>query len=281
MPVDPAAPPPSQATLPGTAPPAPPAAPAAAPVVPPPAAAASPPAAVPSVPRRSVPDRISISAKELRRRVDTEAATRAEAKIKEELGCSIEEAKAILAERRAAAGGAPDPATGDQPGPKELARIKKLEKERDDALAAAEDEKKKRKRIKARSEDAAFVLELRNKALEAGVLGKHAAFAIDQFKEAVRASEQGKEPEAGAFFAGLRADHPYLFPAGAAPPPTVVVPVPGATAAPGGGPPAAGGAPPAASPPATVPKTPDALKMKPEDFRNHATKRYGFNPGSM
>ena len=249
--------PPAQPPLPGTG-------------VPPVAAA---PAAAPGEPKKRF---IRIPQAEFSKRVKREAASLVAETVKAELGCSLEEAKAIVAARRAQAGAAPDSLPGQSAADK--ARISELEAKVVEEAAARAVAEKKARRATQRAADDAYEANLRHKALSAGVDDAHMDFALKLFGDAVNGTAEGQPvPEPGAFFASLKPNRGYLF-RGAVPTEPVVVPVRPATAPPESGRP--GGELPAQAAAGSAPPAVDASKMSDQEFAAYRPgRRTASSPG--
>lgn len=213
------------APVPGT-PPAAPAAPATPPATPapPPVAAASGAPPAPATPPRPPKAKVPANPPPLdqhpgfRKRLDQETRRALRKKFEVE---TDEEVEAIVAAGKAAREGQP-PAPAAAAGG---ADVEKLRKQNRKLARVAEERKRKLVNARRRSRDEIVDLELRNEALRAGVGDDHSEFAIDLYKKAARAAaavDVNTIPDAGPFFTGLRAKHPYIF-AGAAPQPPVVL----------------------------------------------------------
>lgn len=268
-PQNPAAPPP--AADPPAPPPAPPA-PAQQPLPGVPPAASAPPPAAPQPPpgeRKREKDILRIPQKKFAERVDRALNEKA----KEVLGCTVEEAKALL---EAAKKQIPE-------DPNLKANLEKLQRK---VARLAEKNKAAKERvglIRARERDRRMKTELQAAMSRAGIVDEHMDFALDLFKKHVRSEgdripKDAKELQSytNSYFAGLRATRAYLFgEAAPAQPPARPVPPNRPSTAPPADPNARREEPPSprGAPPPPRQKTVD--EMDPQEFARYRRAQYG------
>lgn len=197
--------------------------------------------------------------------------------VKRELGCTLEEAKAIIAKTKE------QPAGGGQSAAENTAAaaVEKATKEAEALRVENEKLKSENEEIKSKSEakiqalnDKQFEAALTTDALRAGINDTDYALSLYR-RRVLDAKEKGEAfPEPAAYFASLRDAKPFLFSSAAPPVVPTVAPTtaPAESAAPGGEPPKP--TTPGASPP---PKTAD--DMTGEEFNAHL-RRSGYVPGT-
>jgi len=194
--------------------------------------------------------------------------------LQKELGCSLEEAKAIIAEKRAAAGGAPA-APGDA-GNAEKQRLAALEAENQLLKSTQEEDKRRNRKAVNRQKDERLAMELRLIAVQSGIAGdRPLSYAVNEYRAAVLGTPDGTEPpQPGPFFSELLKTLPNLGGAAGAPP--VEVHTPPSTVPPG----AAAGAPPPAPGPGTRTPPKNVEEMTDAEFSAHTRATHGYSPGT-
>lgn len=240
-----------------------------------PAAGAAAPAAAPAAARPAGGGgggaKITLSSDEFAKRIQREARALIRRKVGtddlEEVAALVERGKKTPAAVAAPAAGAPAAVAGPDP---ELEKLRAQIREKD---AALEEEKSRRRRVKARAREEAMDMRLRHSALSAGIVGDNVDYALDRYKKAVRTAPEGKAPMPDAYWTEMRKTQPFLFGAAAAAPAPVAVR--GTTAPPEGA--ANGEAPrPAASGAPRVDRKIEEMNDK--EFEDRTANRYGFRP---
>lgn len=258
--------------------------PAGAPPVIPPAGAppaagappsAGPPAAAAAAPR-SKKDYLRISKQALATRLARASSEKAAELIKQELGCTLEEAKKVIAAQRATAGAAPaagDPGTPPAPGSAAAAREQELLAENQRLKQEAEERERKNKMARNRQKDERLLAEIRMEAVRAGITDERAIrMAVGEYRAAVIGTADGEAPpQPGTFFNEFLKTYPQLGSANR--PPEMVDQHPNTAPA--------GGAPPPPVAPPGGPRPPvNTERLDDREFAQRTKSKYGYTPGT-
>lgn len=247
----------------------------AEPVVAAPAVVATKPGTV-VAPGKRKPQEVRIPLSGFKARLDREAANI----IKKRLGCTLDEAEAIVKAKQP--GAAAVPAAGAAPAAVAneglvalQAQLTRVQRQATDALKKAGEWEAKHKKDTARLRDRAIENEL--KALAAVAGATDADYAIHLF---ARAAASGQATDPATYFGVLKTSHPHLFgtvqAAAPAPKPAEPVKVPASTAPPASN--AAGEATPTPNPAGGAKPAEGVEGMSQQDFSRRTRATYGFTP---